>query len=149
MGAIRHMASLLRGARFVVSSWGTTALLEACIFDTPTVQLRWMDALPRSAPDQVQLVRDFQRYIHMRAFDATGARPYCDHPSALNAVLQDLEERREEFSRRRAAAVELLTCTPLGGVVDRVCDSLRPILGPGMERSVDVGDPILDVRGGA
>jgi hypothetical protein len=127
-GAIRHMASLLSDASFVVSSWGTTALLEACIFDTPSVQLRWMDVLPRSAPREVGLVRDFQRYIHMQAFDATGARPYCDHPAELNAVLAELEARRADYTLRRAAAVARLTELPLGGVVDRVCEALQPLL---------------------
>ena len=127
--AIRHMASLLRDARFVASSWGTTALLEACIFDTPSLQLRWMDALPRTRPDEVQLVRHFQRYIHMRAFDATGARPYCDHPSTLNAVLVDLEQHQSEYSRRRAAAVERLTCLPLGGAIERCRQVIGDILG--------------------
>ena len=149
LDAIRHMASLLRGARFVVSSWGTTALLEACVFDTPSVQLRWMDALPRQVPNEVQLVRHFQRYIHMRAFDATGARPYCDHPSALNAVLEDLEERHEEYSRRRTAAVEFLTRTPLGGVVDRVRDSLEAIVGSRTDASIALKRPTLEARGWA
>jgi hypothetical protein len=126
--AIRHMASLLQDARFVISSWGTTALLEACIFDTPSVQLRWMDAVPHELPGEVQLVRHFQRYIHMRAFDATGARPYCDHPSALNDILEDLENRADEFSRRRAAAVEHLVRTPLADVVDRVRDSIAAVI---------------------
>jgi hypothetical protein len=126
--AIRHMATFLSEARFAVSSWGTTALLEACIFDTPTVQLRWMDALPRSRPEQVELVRRFQRYIHMRAFDETGARPYCDDPAELNAILAELEARREEYAARRAAAVARLTCLPLGGVVERVCDALGPVV---------------------
>lgn len=128
VGAIRHMASFLRGARFVVSSWGTTALLEACIFDTPTVQLRWMDALPRRAPEEVELVRDFQRYIHMRAFDATGARPYCDDPSELNSILVELEARQDEYATRRATAVEGLTRLPLGEVVYRVREALRGIV---------------------
>lgn len=127
IGAIRSMAALLHEARFVVSSWGTTALLEACIFDTPSVQARWMDVLPRGAPAEARQVRDFQRYIHMRAFDATGARPYCDHPSELNAVLADLERRDQEYARRRAAAVAQLTCLPLGGVVDRVAQALAPL----------------------
>jgi hypothetical protein len=127
--AIRHMATFLSEARFAVSSWGTTALLEACIFDTPSVQLRWMDAIPHAREDQVTLVRSFQRYIHMRAFDATGARPYCDDPADLNAILAELEARREEYSRRRATAVALLTRLPLGEVVERVCDALRPVLG--------------------
>jgi hypothetical protein len=124
VGAIRHMASLLRDARFVVSSWGTTALLEACIFDTAAVQLRWMDALPRTAPREVQLVRDFQRYIHMRAFDAIGARLYCDHPSELNTVLCQLESRADHYSHRRRETVAALTCLPLGNVVERVSQAL-------------------------
>ncbi len=127
-GAIRHMASLLQDARFVVSSWGTTALLEACIFDTASVQLRWMDALPRSAPEEVMKVHDFQRYIHMRAFDAIGARRYCDHPSELNSVLAELEARAEEYSRRRARAVAELTCLPLGEVINRVAQAMEPLL---------------------
>jgi hypothetical protein len=130
VAAIRHMASLLDGARFVVSSWGTTALLEACIFDTPSVQLRWMDAVPHSLPDQVRMVRDFQRYIHMRAFDETGARPYCDHPRDLNSTLAELEARREEYAARRARAVTSLTSLPLSGVVDRVCVALQSLVRP-------------------
>jgi hypothetical protein len=130
VGAIRQMASLLDGARFAVSSWGTTALLEACIFDTPAVQLRWMDAVPHTVPEQVGMVRDFQRYLHMRDFDETGARPYCDHPQELNATLAELEARREVYTARRARAVSRLTCLPLGGVVERVCEALRPLAGP-------------------
>ena len=133
--AIRHMASLLDDARFVVSSWGTTALLEACIFDTPAVQLRWMDALPRSNPAEAGLVRDFQRYIHMRAFDASGARPYCDQPEALNGTLAELDARRDEYSKRRAETVRRLTCPPLGGVIDRVCAAIAPQFGK---------EPLLD-----
>jgi hypothetical protein len=126
------MASLLNEARFVVSSWGTTALLEACIFDTPSVQLRWMDAIAHGVPGEVQLVRDFQRYIHMRAFDATGARPYCDDPSTLTAVLTDLEARSADYARRREEAVSRLIRLPLEGVVDRVVESMASVL-PGSE----------------
>lgn len=132
VGAIRHMASLLDGAHFVVSSWGTTALLEACIFDTPAVQLRWMDAVPHTVPEQVRMVHDFQRYLHMRDFDETGARPYCDHPEELNATLAELEARREAYAARRALAVARLTRLPLGGVVERVCEALRPLAGSGV-----------------
>jgi hypothetical protein len=127
--AIRHMAGLLDEARFVASSWGTTALLEACIFDTPSVQLRWMDAIPHASPREVGLVRDFQRYIHMRAFDATGARLYCDRPEDLNATLTELETHRPDYSARRAEAVRRLACLPLGDVVERVCRALDPVLG--------------------
>ena len=139
VGVIRHMAGLLRAARFVVSSWGTTALLEACIFDTPSVQLRWMDAVPRAAPHEVQLVRDFQRYIHMRAFDATGARPYCDHPSQLNGVLGQLEAQAESYSRRRQEAVASFTCLPLGNVVERVCQALLPVAAGDVAEQQPVG----------
>jgi hypothetical protein len=138
VGAIRHMASLLDGARFVVSSWGTTALLEACIFDTPAVQLRWMDAVPHTVPEQVRMVRDFQRYIHMRDFDETGARPYCDHPHELNATLAELEVRREVYATRRARAVAGLTSLPLAGVVDRVCEAMRPLADVVPDRTVRV-----------
>jgi hypothetical protein len=148
LDAIRQMASLLRGARFVVSSWGTTALLEACIFDTPSVQLRWMDALPRSTPDEVQLVRYFQRYIHMRAFDATGARPYCDHPDTINAVLADLDARRAEYSAKRAAAVKRLTCLPLGQVVERTREAFRPIVASGTSPQ-PIEEPVVETRGSA
>jgi hypothetical protein len=141
VGAIRHMAALLDGARFVVSSWGTTALLEACIFDTPSVQLRWMDAVPHAVPAQVAMVRDFQRYIHMRAFDDTGARPYCDHPQELNATLAELEARHEEYAVRRARAVARLTCLPLGGVVDRACRALGPLVGPPAGRPLAMLEP--------
>ena len=72
-----------------------------------------MDAIPRRAPGEVQLVRDFQRYIHMRAFDATGARPYCDDPASFNRTLAELDTNREEYSRRRAEAVAQITCLPL------------------------------------
>jgi hypothetical protein len=149
LNAIRHMASLLRGARFAVSSWGTTALLEACIFDTPSVQLRWMDALPRRAPDEVQLVHYFQRYIHMRAFDATGARPYCDHPDTFNAVLRDLDARRDEYSARRAQAVELLTCLPLGEVVERASRAFGPIVAATAPAALDTDAPVAGTRSGA
>jgi hypothetical protein len=145
--AIRHMSCLLDDARFVVSSWGTTALLEACIFDTPSVQLRWMDTVPRSAPEEVQLVRDFQRYIHMRAFDATGARPYSDHPSTLNDVLTDLEVRREEYARRRAVAVQRLIQLPLGGVVTRVLDALANMVESAPAGQLEPAPPTLDARG--
>ena len=128
VGAIRQMASLLAEARFVVSSWGTTALLEACIFDTPGVQLRWMDAVPHAEARDVRLVRDFQRYIHMRAFDATGARPYSDRPADLAGILAALERDRPAYAARRAAAVERLVALPLGGVVERTCDAVAGML---------------------
>ena len=125
------MAALLADARFVVSSWGTTALLEACVMDTPAVQLRWMDAVPHAVPAEVAKVRDFQRYLHMRAFDATGARPYCDDPAALNSILADLEERPELYAERRREAVARVAALPLGDAVARTCARMAPFLAPG------------------
>jgi hypothetical protein len=134
--AIRHMAAFLAEARFAVSSWGTTALLEACVMDTPAVQLRWMDVVPHSVPAEVAKVRDFQRYLHMRAFDATGARPYCDAPETLAATLADLETRAEHFAARRRLAVEVITTVPLGGSVARAAAGLAPLLAGRQARTV-------------
>jgi hypothetical protein len=63
----------------------------------------------------------------MRAFDETGARPYCDDPGDLNATLAELEARHEVYSARRAEAVRRLTRLPLSDVVERVCEALRPL----------------------
>lgn len=122
---MRHMAGLLKDARFVVSSWGTTALLEACIVDTPSVQLRWMDSVSHKIEREVQLVRHFQRYIHMRAFDEEGARLYCDSPDTLASTFDRLEGDREGFARKRVSTVRRLTALPFEGVPERVCDAIR------------------------
>lgn len=124
-GAIRHMAALLADAEVVASSWGTTALLEACIFDTPSVQFRWMDSVLHSRPEQVQMVRDFQRYIHMRAFDEAGAREYCDRPEDLPAVLQQLQQHEAAYRTRRRAAIARVAAVPLGEAVDRAVAAIR------------------------
>jgi hypothetical protein len=139
VSAVRHMAAFLGGAAAVVSSWGTTALLEACVFDRPALQLRWMDAIPHSVPDDVQKVRDFQRYLHMRPFDAIGARPYCDHPDELNGVIGRLLADEPGFRQRRAETVARLTALPLGGAIDRVCAAMEPVLGPGPDAEPGAG----------
>jgi hypothetical protein len=94
------------------------------------VQLRWMDAVAHADRREVQLVRDFQRYIHMRAFDATGARLYCEQQADLEGVLARLVDERAAFAARRADAVGRLTCLPLGGVVDRICAVLPRVVAP-------------------
>lgn len=119
--AIRHMAAFISDAEFVISSWGTTVLLEACIFDIPAVQLRWMDAIPHKNALEVQMVRDFQRYIHIRAFDAEGARLYCDHPKDLVALMREMQENERFFSLKRKETVRRLVCLPLEDVIHRVC----------------------------
>lgn len=110
----RHMAALLAASRFVVSSWGTTALLEACILDRPTLQLRWMDAIPHGVSSEVLMVRKFQNYLHMRDFDQTQARVFSDSPSDLIQKMNSLEENDAEFSKRRRLAMETICHTPLG-----------------------------------
>jgi hypothetical protein len=129
--AIRHMAAFLTDAEFVISSWGTTVLLEACIFNVPAIQLRWMDAILHKNPAEVQMVRDFQRYIHMRAFDAEGARLYCDSPHDLNEVLERLKNDTCVFQSRRIKTVRRLVCLPLAKVTDRICSGIENLLSNG------------------
>lgn len=128
--AIRHMAAFITDAEFVISSWGTTVLLEACIFDVPALQLRWMDAISHNKAAEVQMVRDFQRYIHMRAFDAEGARPYCDDPSDLVVLMQTMKENENLFALKRKAAVQKLVCLPLENVIPRICKNIEDRLLP-------------------
>jgi hypothetical protein len=122
--SIQYMAAFLAGARFVVSSWGTTALLEACIFQRPSVQLRWMDAIPHANPEEVQKVRNFQRYLHMKPFDREGARLYCDAPEQLLSIFAELESNQKIFAERRRSTVEKLVATPLPQVIDRIISVL-------------------------
>lgn len=130
--AIRHMAAFLTDADFVISSWGTTALLEACIFDVPAIQLRWMDAVSHKNNAEVQMVRDFQRYIHMKAFDAEGARLYCDHPGELVTLMREIKKNGYLFSLKRNAVVQKLVCLPLGDVIPRVCENINMFLDKDM-----------------
>ena len=124
---IRHMVSFLTDAEFVVSSWGTTALLEACVFDTPAIQLRWMDSVRHHYPEEVDKVRKFQRYIHMKAFDETCARLYCDSPQELNDIMKFMKQENEVFAAKRALAVNRLICLPLNKVLDRIITGMKSI----------------------
>jgi hypothetical protein len=128
-GAIRHMAAFLSGAKFVMSSWGTTALLEATLLDQPSIQFRWMDSVRHSKESEVDIVRKFQRYLHIRDFDEHGARLYSDSPSDLVENMRRLMDNNEEFSKRRKNLVESLVKLPLDGCVDRVARLCDMILG--------------------
>jgi hypothetical protein len=110
----RMMAALLSRADAVFASWGTTALLEAAIFRRPIVQLRWMDALPGRAPEDRDRIRDFQRYDHMKPFDAIGCRVFSDSPDDLASRLDELFSRREHYAARCARAAAELATVPLG-----------------------------------
>jgi hypothetical protein len=117
---IRHMAAYLNGAAFVMSSWGTTALLEATLLDRPSIQFRWQDSVTHANPADVQMVRDFQRYLHMKDFDAPGARLYSDSPSDLVASMRRLTKEVSDFRVRRKTLVDRIVKRPLDQCVDRV-----------------------------
>ncbi len=123
--SMQYMAAFLTGARFVVSSWGTTALLEACIFQRPSIQLRWMDKIQHANSKEVEMVQNFQRYLHMKAFDSEGARLYCDSPDTLVDTLSLLENDHAAFQEKRENVVKKIVATPLHAVVDRVVDTIQ------------------------
>ena len=129
--AIRHMAAFLGRADYVVSSWGTTALLEATLLDRPTIQLRWMDSVSHGNLGEAKLVRDFQRYLHMKDFDAPGARLYSDAPSDLVATMRRLRDCEAEFRDRRRTLVARLVRFPLDGCTGRVLAACGAILSGG------------------
>lgn len=116
---VSHMAALLVGAKAVVSSWGTTALLEAAALDRPILQLRWMDALNRRHPEQTDRVRMFQRYLHLREFDDSGCRKFCDRPEQLADDLRDLLTRDSHFRQGRWVAVAALVAQPIAETIQR------------------------------
>jgi hypothetical protein len=121
---MRSMAALLTHAKVVLSSWGTTALLEAAVFDRPIVQLRWMDAIPRVRADQAAQVHCFQRYLHLVPFDATGCRAFSESPADLGETIDSALSNDEQFRQKRALAVERLATPPLGAAPGRVIQAL-------------------------
>jgi hypothetical protein len=131
---IRAMAALLSRGTIVFSSWGTTALLEAAIFDRPIVQLRWMDAFPRDRT-QAARVHDFQRYTHLVPFDATGCRIFNDHPERLAEDLHRLEAEQERLREARAEAVRRLAGPPFAQVPSRIVERLKEALGSSHART--------------
>lgn len=113
LAEMRTMASLLKNATIVFSSWGTTALLEAAIFDRQIIQLRWMNAFTRTNPDQKKKMEDFQKYLHLIPFDETGCRLFSDSPDSLNDDIENLIANDDLFSQNRKKAVDQLAVTPL------------------------------------
>lgn len=131
---IRAMAALLTDAEVVFASAGTTALLEAAIFERPTIQFRWMDHGARADERETARIRDYQRYIHIQDFDRTGARLFSDDPATLLRDLRTMLANVEEWAARRRRAVEALVRTPIGDAPDRVIEVLRREL-PGTART--------------
>jgi hypothetical protein len=129
-GEIRAMAALLSDAKLVISSWGTTALLEAAIFDRPIIQLRWMEAFQRETSSDAARVAEFQRYLHLRPFDASQCRLFCDTPASLPKVIEQALAGGREGSERRRAAVSSLATLPLDQAPWRVVDVLKRELAP-------------------
>jgi hypothetical protein len=126
---MRAMAALLTGAELVFASAGTTALLDATILDRPVVQLRWLDAIPRSRPVEVERVRDYQGYLHIQDLDATGCRVFSERPDTLLDDVRSMLARAPEFAEKRRLAVERLVTTPLDEAPDRVIRVLARSLG--------------------
>jgi hypothetical protein len=122
---VRAMAALLHNAGVVIASWCTTALLEAALFQRPIVQLRWLDRISRRVPEQVDRIRDFQRYEHLKPFDATGCRAFSDDPADFPRVLAELLSNDAAYTDRRRNAAESFTRFPLGSAAQRVIDFVR------------------------
>jgi hypothetical protein len=126
---IRHMAALLAHARVVIGNAGaTTAVLEAAIFDRPIIHLRWMDHAHACDPAQVALVRDALKLRHLALLDRAGCRHFCDHPSGLEAVLDQALAAEDAFRPRRQAAVQHVVRLPLDAAPQRIVEVLRSSL---------------------
>jgi hypothetical protein len=117
---IRFMAALLKHSEIVFSSWGTTALLEAAIFDRPIIQLRWMNAFQRKSSEQALKVFDFQKYIHLIPFDETKCRIFSDEPCTIENDIKTIFEDNSTFSLNRKIAVKKLTKLPLRNTGSRI-----------------------------
>lgn len=126
---MRAMAALLQNSTAVFSSWGTTALLEAAIFDRPIIQLRWMDVFWRKNRDQASRVHDFQRYLHLVPFDQTGCRLFSDSPETFLDDLNNLMNEPARHAEGRARAVSELATLPLEDAPSRVVAVLAGALG--------------------
>ncbi len=126
---MRVMAALLAGANLVVASCGTTALLEAAIFDRPMLQLRWMRSLPHSRPEEVAIVEQYQRFEHIKPLDASGCRVFSDAPADVATKLALLQSEAASFQQRRMQAVKDLATVPLGEAPARVVAIWRRLLG--------------------
>ena len=122
---MRAMAALLSNSSFVFSSWGTTALLEAAIFDRPMIQLRWMDAFARKNKEQAKRVHDFQKYRHLEPLDKSGCRIFCDSPKTLVDEMQRLCDEDLLFREKRRHAVEILASPPLQDAPMRVIKYIK------------------------
>lgn len=126
---INHMACLLSKAKVVISSWGTTALLEAAIFDRPILQLRWMRAFPRKNKEQTEMVKMFQKYMHLTDFDKCHCRVFSDSPDSLVNDILNLIHNNKQYSEGRKKAIETLTTLPLESSVQRTIAWLKRIIG--------------------
>ncbi len=125
---IRHFASLIVQAHFVVSSWGTTALLEACIFDRKVVQLNWFDSVAHADKTQSDSVRNFQNYYHMKEFDRYEGRLFSYAPSDLISKFRELDEDNERFSRNRKKIRADFTIGTYAGVPATIAKEVNTLI---------------------
>jgi hypothetical protein len=91
-----------------------------------------MDSVVHTNTSEVLMVKNFQRYIHMRAFDEEGARLYSDSPETLIATMERLESMEDFFNYKRFNAVKRIVKTPLGDVLNRVIPVVESIKNRGI-----------------
>jgi hypothetical protein len=124
---VRHMAALLTQAEYVVSSWGTTVLLEACVFNKRVVQLNWFDSIPHEDATQKEFVKLFQRYYHMKEFDTYEGRLFSNSPQDLISKFIELYSREPYYSENRVKIKEDFTLGEYEKVVSRVVDEVEAL----------------------
>lgn len=121
---VRYMAALLSQADFVVSSWGTTALLEAIIFNKKVVQLNWFDSVGHADKKQREMVSNFQRYYHMIELDNYNGRLFSSSPSDLVSKFDELNLRDEYFTANRKRIRQDFTTGDYENVASRAAREL-------------------------
>jgi hypothetical protein len=90
-----------------------------------------MDALPRSAADERDRIRDFQRYEHMKPFDALRCRVVSDSPEDLPARVDELLSNHAHYAERCARAAAELATAPLADAPRRAVRALTEVVHRG------------------
>jgi hypothetical protein len=121
---IIKMGCLLQNSYIVFSSWGTTALLEAAIFNKPIVQLRWMNAFDRQNKNEAKKVIEFQKYPHLIPFDSSNCRLFCDAPESIIMDIETILKDDDRYKINREHAVKDLAMLPLEKTPHRIIEIL-------------------------
>jgi hypothetical protein len=121
-------ANLILNAKVIFSSWATTMLLEACIFDKPVVQLRWMNSVKHNQSLEFKKVVFFQNYTHLKDFDKHNPRLFSDTPLDLIQKIDQILINSNEYKINRHNAVSDLIHMPLENIINNCANSLKYIL---------------------